>query len=387
MRPAEAAKVLGGNISGLAIDGSTGLWAVRDSGALLHLDRTGTSWTPSAGGRAERPLRYPGGAGSPDAEGITTAVGDDAAVYVAAERDNEASNVSRNSILRFDRSDSGTLTATREWKLEPLLGSAPANTGIESLAWVPDSVFVAMGFRDAAGKVYSPANYPDHGAGLFATALEGTDDVLFLALRNDGQVNLVGKVATGLDSTMDVSWSAARQELWAVCDSHCQGRAAVLRAGDGAFEVAAIVRPPAGMESLNNEGFAILPTCENDSMLALWSDDSATGGTALREAPLSCGPVAPLAAGTVTSVATTSAPSSSSSARVTTSAENSSAVTTADAPTTGSPGQSLPAISSRPSGRIALYLAVGALVVAVALMKSWAVVSRRRRAGRSKRNR
>ena len=39
---------------------------------------------------------------------------------------------------------------------------------------------------------------------------------------------------------------------------------------------------------------AIVATCTNGAMLAVWSDDNATGGSALREAPLPCEPIAPL---------------------------------------------------------------------------------------------
>jgi Esterase-like activity of phytase len=290
MRAADTAAALGANLSGLAFDGSAGLWAVRDSGALLHLERSGSGWKRSAGEAGERSLRYPGGTGSPDAEAITTVNGDDAAVYVAAERDNGASNTSRNSILRFETSGT-SLTATREWRLDAVFGATPANTGVESLTWIPDSVLVAMGFRTTDGKPYAPADYADHGTGLFASAVESRGEIAFLALHSDGKVTQVGTAASGLAAIMDLSWSSARQELWATCDSHCNGNAAVLHPADGAFQVVAVVHPPAGMDALNDEGFAIVPTCTNGSMLAVWSDDSATGGTSLHEAALPCDPL------------------------------------------------------------------------------------------------
>jgi Esterase-like activity of phytase len=375
VRPAGAGNALGSNLSGLAVDGRSGLWAVRDSGALVHLERSGTGWKPSSGGSGERTLRYPGGKGSPDAEGVTTA--NDATVYVAAERNSDASNTSRNSILRFDTAGNGALTATKEWTLESVFGTTPANTGVEGVAFVPDSVFVAMNFRTDAGKVFAPADYPDHGDGLFATAIEGKGDVVFVALHDDGRVTKVGVVATGIDAIMDLSWSAERQELWATCDNHCKGQAAVLHPGDGAFQVGAIVQPPAGMEAFNDEGFVIVPTCTNGTMVAVWSDDAATGGTSLREADLPCGPIVPRVApeasapNVATTVATTVVSSSSSTPIAT---------TTATVPSTPEPAPEL--LTTKHSGPPLLLIGVGLLAVGGAAAIGMATARKRRTRGR-----
>ena len=375
MHSADAGAALGPNLSGLAVDGTAGLWAIRDSGSLVHLERSGTGWKLTAGAIAERALHYPGGQGSPDSEAITTVAGDDTAIYVAAERNNDASSTSRNSVLRFETSGSGALTATREWKLDVIFKATPANTGVESLTWIPDSMFISMGYRDASGKVYSPADYPDHGAGLFASAVESRGDIVFLVLRGDGTVTEVGRTATGLDAIMDLSWNSTRQELWATCDSHCKGQAAVLRASDGTFQVVAIVRPPTGMDGLNDEGFAIVPTCTNGTMLAVWSDDSATGGTSLREAPLPCDPIAPLTAtqGATASTTSTATTAPTGSAAPATSASSAPAGSDASASpggtASGSTGAANPATTapvSKPatnSSRSVWYVGLGALVV------------------------
>lgn len=363
MRPADTGIPLGPNLSGLTVDGAAGLWAVRDTGSLVHLDRADAGWKRAPGDSGERVLKYPGGQGSPDSEAVTTVATEGAAVYVASERDNRAPAASRNSILRFDTSGTGALTATREWKLEPIFASTPANTGVESIAWIPDSIFVAMGFRNGSGKAYSPAEYPDHGSGLFATAVETRGDIVFLALRGDGQVTQVGTAATGLDAIMDLSWNAARQELWATCDNYCKGQAAVLQVGHGAFQVAAIVRPPAGMEALNDEGFAIVPTCTNGIMLAVWSDDGASGGTSLREAPLPCDRVAPLVAAPATTVGSTISASPTSATP---------AVSTTTATTTTQPS------TPHGSGRSAWYLGAGAVVIGIGAVVARRVRRRRR---------
>jgi hypothetical protein len=374
VQSADAGGPLGPNLSGLAFDGTAGLWAARDSGALVHLDRSGAGWKRTDGASGERALRYPGGNGSLDAEGITTVATEASAVYVAAERNNDASNTGRKSILRFDTSGASELTATQEWKLDAVLGPSPANTGVESVAWIPDSVFVSSGFKDAAGNVYAPADYPDHGTGLFATALESRGEILFLALRADGTVTQVGKAASGLAAIMDLSWNDARNELWVTCDSHCNGQAAVLRPADGTFQIASIMRPPAGMDALNLEGFAIIPTCTNDTMPAIWSDDSATAGISLRETAIPCRPLAAAAP----SATPTSASRPTNAAPPSTEAAGSSIATSA---ATALPVQTVPLtvvgklpVAPSTSNRLPLMLGLGAVVLA-----GGAIVAFRRR--------
>jgi Esterase-like activity of phytase len=376
--PMHTVGALGPNISGLAVDGTSGLWAVRDSGSLVHLERSGTGWKPSAGNAGERTLHYPGGKGSPDSEGVTTA-DDTAAVYVAAERNNEASNTSHNSVMRFDTSGAGALTATMEWDLASVFGATPANTGVESVTWIPDAVFAAMGLRTSNGNTYAPANYPDHGTGLFATALESSGEIVFLALHNDGKVSTIGKVATGLDAIMDLSWNGARGELWATCDNHCSGQAAVLNPGEGAFQVGAIVRPPAGMDAINDEGFAILPTCTDGAMVAVWSDDSATGGTSLREAALPCDPLvavgAPGGSSTVVSSPAATTTNSTSTIAATGATASNSTATTASTTVPGTP-----ATTAHKSGKPGFLIGVGTLAVGIAAAAIAAATIRKRRA-------
>ena len=52
-----------------------------------------------------------------------------------------------------------------------------ARTRHQGLTWIPDDVFVASGFRDAKGKAYAPADYPDQ-RGLFVPASNKRDAVL-----------------------------------------------------------------------------------------------------------------------------------------------------------------------------------------------------------------
>jgi hypothetical protein len=314
VRTVDQVDALRGNISGLTLTSPSSLWAVRDDpSALSKLERTSSGWAPSTESGGTRALQYADGSGSPDAEAVTTAADDGAVVYVGAERDSDKPTASRNSILRFDTSRVGTLRATQQWELSSVLPATGANAGIEGLTWIPDDVFVASGFRDATGKTYAPADYPDHGQGLFVAGLEQNGTLYVVALRDEGGVALVASIPSGLTAVMEVVWSAARQELWAVCDNTCGGVAAVLRPSGGSFVTSAIVQPPQGMASLNNEGFALGPSCVDGTMAAIWADDGASAGHVLREATLGCGAIAVTGTAPVTQPSSTP-PSSESRA-------------------------------------------------------------------------
>ena len=122
--------------------------------------------------------------------------------------------------------------------------------------------------------------------------LEANGSLYVVALRDDGGVALVASMPSGLDAVMEVVWSTARRGLWALCDNTCGGSAAVLRPSAGSFVLSVIVEPPPGMASLNNEGFALGPSCVDDKMAAIWADDAASAGHVLREATLGCAAIA-----------------------------------------------------------------------------------------------
>ena len=81
-------------------------------------------------------------------------------------------------------------------------------------------------------------------------------------------------------------------DLWAVCDDSCGGQAAVLRieATTHRFVVARVYERPAGLPNINNEGFAIAPQaeCIAGRKPVFWSDDSNTGGHAIRAGAMLC---------------------------------------------------------------------------------------------------
>lgn len=300
------ASAFGKDMSGLAYeatgDGRGTLWAVNNgTGTLFQLEWNASAgqWvTPEVGEwKAGKVLRYPGGSGAVDAEGVSLVAGNSAnGVYVATERNNDASNVSRPSVLRFDVSASGTeLIATDEWSLASLLPTLPANGGLEGATWVPDSVLVAQGFVDqSTGKPYDPAIYGGHGDGLFFVGVEGTARIYAVALQEAGAASIVATIDPKLSVVADVTWDAASGTLYAVCDDACGGEIHAMRvAADGpyvgTFQSVAAYLAPAGMPAkAGNEGFAI-GTCENGVAPVFYADDAETDGISLREGRMYCG--------------------------------------------------------------------------------------------------
>lgn len=295
----------GQDMSGLAYEatgsGRGTLWAVNNgTGTLdkLEWNSTAKQWVRPATGdwKAGKTLRYPGGAGAVDAEGVTLIGGSAASgVYVASERDNTASSVSRPSVLRFDAAAFGTdLVAMSEWNLASLLPTLPANGGLEGITWIPDATLVARGFRDEkVGGAYDPAAYPGHGDGLFFVGVEGTARIYALALLPDGQATLIATIDPKLAVVADVTYDAASGMLYAVCDDACSGEIHAMRiasAGSaaGTFQTVAAYAQPAGMPTgVGNEGFAI-GTCSAGVAPVFYADDNAAGGIALREGAMYC---------------------------------------------------------------------------------------------------
>ncbi len=278
---ADQADAFGGNMSGLAYQGVGTLWAVKNGpGTLYRLTWDGTAWTPAA----TTVLHYADGTGDVDAEGV---VWRPDGIYVSTERDNAVSGVSRPTIERYD---GVTGTATAEWNLPADLPAVAANSGLEGITWVPDAYLTARGFTDQrTGAAYDPAAYPGHGDGLFLVGLEADGSVSAYALAPGGHTR-VATFASGFPSVMDLEFEPETGHLWAVCDDTCNGRVATLDVTAGAFAVSGLFERPAGMPNLNNEGFAIAPrqACVAGRKPVVWSDDSNTGGHALRGGTIAC---------------------------------------------------------------------------------------------------
>jgi len=275
------------------------LWAVNNgTGVLSKLSPSAAgAWNGADGWGQGKQLRYPGGTGTPDAEGVTVADGGSAGgVYVATERDNDASGTSRPSILRFDVSGTGTeLVATNEWNLAadlatdvPTIG---ANSGLEGITWIPDAVLTARGFVDeSTSAAYDPADYPGHGSGVFFVALEATGDVYAYVLDLAGST--AHRVATiDTPGAMELDYEPETQLLWAVCDEVCDGRTATLQIGaSGHYEVTHRYARPADAANFANEGFAIAPqsACVDGAKPVYYADDAGTDGVSLRVGGIRC---------------------------------------------------------------------------------------------------
>jgi hypothetical protein len=301
--------VFGGNLSDLFYEPASTetlptLWAVRnDPSVLYRLVWNGLIWTPDVlgGWSLGKTLLYPNGGGSPDAEGVTRAELSSSAIYVATERDNDVGAVSRLSILRYDVAQAGTeLTATHEWNLNGDLPVSGSNLGLEALTWVPDSYLLANGFFDeAAGRAYDPAQYADHGTGLFFVGLESNGVIYAYALNHvTGAFTRVATIASGNPGVMSVSFDRETGYLWAHCDDSCGNVVGVLSvdttpasATKGRFKLLRQLARPGTMANLNNEGIGLASEaeCVGGFKAYYWTDDGATLGHALRFDSIPCG--------------------------------------------------------------------------------------------------
>lgn len=301
--------VFGGNLSGLTYEAAGNgqpavLWAARNGpGSMFRLVFSGGIWTPDAtnGWSAGKLLRYPDGMGEPDAEGITIVAGaSGSGVYVAAERNNSANSVSRNSILRFDATAAGsTLTATHEWNLTADLPAVGANLGIEAITWIPDSMLVANGFFDESkGRAYAPADYASHGSGIFFVGVEANGTIYAYALNHaTSSATRVATIVTGFPGVMGLEYDRDTGYLWATCDDGCGNTTGVLQmdvsAGSltrGRFLAPRRFARPSTLPNINNEGFAFAPqsACAAGRKSVFWADDSETAGHSIRSATIPC---------------------------------------------------------------------------------------------------
>jgi hypothetical protein len=293
------------NMSGLAYEAAASantLWAVQNNpGKLYRLTDDGTNWVSGSTGGwgAGKTLHFANGTGNVDAEGVVlTDAGAAGGVYVSTERDNAVSGVSHLSVLRFDVSSAATeLTATKEWNLTADLPVVGSNLGLEAISWVPDSFLVSKGLLDqSTGKAYDPARYAGHGTGLFFVGLEGGGIYAYALDAGGGYTRVATVPSTGLAGVMELEFDAATGKLWAVCDDTCDGRSATLEIGaNGLLAATAVIERPAGMPNLNNEGFAMAPQsqCVAGAKSVFWSDDSSTGGYALRQGSIECAATTP----------------------------------------------------------------------------------------------
>ena len=276
----------------------TVLWGIQNNPSILYrLIWNGTTWNgvTEDNWASGKTIRYPGGTGHPDSEGLTRAEWSSPAIYVSAERDNDNNNVSRMSLLRYDTSVTGTteLVATHEWNLTSEFPVSPANLSLESIAWIPDSFLVANAFYDdSANAAYDPSRYPNHGTGLFLIGLESNGMIYGYALDHvAGTVQRVSTFASGQSLIMSLYFDRDVGNLWVYCDNSCANRAAVLRMAGGRFVVQYLYDHPATLPNSNMEGITVAPEsdCAQGKKSFFWADDDDYGGHALYRGTIPCG--------------------------------------------------------------------------------------------------
>jgi hypothetical protein len=301
----------GKNLSGLVFQPASAgaeavLWAVQNDPAKLHrLAWNGTTFVPATSNAwaTGKLLRYPNGSGSPDGEGVTRTDWATSEIYVAAERNNELPDVSRQSILRYDLDPvTGVLDATSEWVLTDDLPPAEPNHGLEGIAWIPDTYLVERGFLDEQTQAaYLPERYPDHGSGIFLVGRDDSRMVYGYALDHvAGGFVRVATFASGQAHSVDLTFDRETGTLWSLCDDACNGNMALLDIDadpasptHGRFVVRAIVAPPKAMSKMDNEGITLAPLseCSGGVRSFFWADDAESGGYAIRKGSITCGPL------------------------------------------------------------------------------------------------
>lgn len=305
----DQANTFGTNLSGLFYEASFAgdvLWAVRNGpSTLFKLMWNGTSWVSDTAGDwgAGKQLVYPDGVltKEPDSEDVTRAELDSSAIYVVTERDNTNNSISRPSILRFDLDQSGAvLTATHEWNLVTDLPAVGPNLGPEGLTWIPDSALVAAGFFDERlGHTYNPAEYANHGTGLFFAGLEANGTIYGYALDHvSGTFARIATFASGDPTSKALAYDRSVGYLWSTCSSGCSNQTSVLAIDTtvgsptrGRFTLRKQFLRPSSMDNITNEGLAVTPEshCVSGQKPFYWSDDGQTNGHALRTDTIPCG--------------------------------------------------------------------------------------------------
>lgn len=266
-------------------------------GVLFRLEWDGTKWLPDTDNDwgAGKTLKYTDGAGRPDAEGVGFTTSSAAGIYVATERNSDASSVNRNATLLYDVSAAGTtLTASKDWNVIGLLPAVGANLGLEAITWIPDGFLTGAAFYDEnLAKTYDPADYADHAGGLFFVGVEANGAIYAFALNHTSSAaSLVATIDSGFTGVRGLEFDRDTNDLWAACDDNCGGTYAVLRIDGvtGMFEVTHAFARPSEMANLNNEGFAIADAdeCTGGAKPVFWADDGQTSGYAILAGTVTC---------------------------------------------------------------------------------------------------
>lgn len=258
----------GDDMSGVDIAADGTAYVVNNGAGTLHV----LTYDQAAGTYAETrtfTLRYPDGTGIPDSEGVT--VDDEGVVYVATERNDEADDVSRPSVLRFELptgADSGELAATDEYDLSGITGSLGANGGLEAVEFLPEA-----------------------WGGAFAVGVEGTGNVHFVQFGDGGTVTALQTFDSPFQGVMALDHDETTGVLRVLCDEVCEGRSLEMTFdGTGFVTDGTLYARPAGTTNHANERFAThrepveCSAGTASRVRMLWTDDAGADGVGLRSA-------------------------------------------------------------------------------------------------------
>lgn len=199
---------------------------------------------------------------SPDSEGIT--VDANGYVYLAVERDNNAKGINFNNILMVDTNTSDErLIPMKEWDITALLPQVAANTGIETVEWIPNSVLAGKLFDLNTKAAYDPANYtaPAINDGLFLVGLEDNGHIYALRLNSDSTATLIAEIKTNVGGVMGLNYDDETGLLWALADDGFNNVLTTIALNGTNEPTLTHYNPPAQMDTtFNNEGFVILPS-------------------------------------------------------------------------------------------------------------------------------
>ena len=155
-------------------------------------------------------------------------------------------------------------------------------------------MLVANGFYDESkGRAYLPADYADHGTGLFFVGLEANGSVYVYALNHvSSTFTRIATIVSGFPGIMDLAYDRESGYLWGICDDTCANTAAILEidktAGSttlGRFLSLRRYARPSTLPNVNNEGFTFAPNseCVANRKPVFWADDNETAGHTLRQ--------------------------------------------------------------------------------------------------------
>ena len=175
--PADASRIditqsdQGGNMSGAFWNPLTQkLWVISNSGSFWRMGcASGQNCMQASSWSSEKKWTIGG-----DIEAITQASLSEAVVYIGVERDGNGHRLIRKCNVP---DSSSSADCSRSWDLLEMY-TPNANSGLESLTFVPDSWLTRRGFKTSGGSTYTGSAYGS--GGLFFAGLQAGPANIFV---------------------------------------------------------------------------------------------------------------------------------------------------------------------------------------------------------------